>query len=787
MTPTAAPPQTDRLAVTGVGLITGAGATADECWTSITAGQTGIRKNTLFDTSELLTDWAGRITAPQSPDLDRCYSLAATAFAEALEASGLGLASIDRDRVGLVVGSSLGAMPTLEEVHRRYVTTGELDAATAATSQLPSVADFLAAEFGVHGPRVVTSNACAAGAVSIGYAAELLWNGDVDYVVCGGVDPLATLSAYGFTCLGALDPEPCSPLSASTGLTLGEGAGFMVLERTSSARRRGAEPLAEVAGYGLTCDGYHQTAPDPGGIGASSAMAEALRTAGLDPTDVDYINLHGTGTPTNDSVEPKALRLLFGSGSTPPASSTKSMLGHTLGAAGSVEAICSILAISRQALPPTINTRGAAQSFGLDIVPEVGREAAPRVVVSNSFAFGGNNASLVLTAPGYCPDRAGIPAPREVVVTGVAGLAGSAADTAALTAAFAGGRSCYDTWEEIAGLGPVAVGRVDTRLLGRKLNPAKVRRMDPLSILSASVVNDLYARHGKPSRVAAEQTGIVFGTGYGPVTAVSQFHRGVLDAGIAGANPLIFPNTVTNAAAGHLAMGNRYRGYTATLACGGSSSILALQLATRVIARGAAERIMIVIADEFPELGVRTAAQLPGYSRSGRIEVGGRTGTVLGEGAAAVLLESADSAQASGTPVLARVLGFGASGESAGLGRIDRDSLAWSRSMHRAVTNAGLTPAEIGTVVSAASGYDRVDAAQAKACSRAGLADRPTVTPKRTFGETYGSAGALGLVALIAGRPARSADHSVLVSTFAYGGSYAAAVVEIPGATEPVS
>ncbi|WP_328720724.1 beta-ketoacyl-[acyl-carrier-protein] synthase family protein [Streptomyces sp. NBC_00247] len=764
-----------NIALTGLGLITGAGDDVEKSWSSIAAGTTGIRTNTLFDTSELLTDWAGMATAEQPADLDRCYALAATAIREALHGSGLDLAAVDRDRVAVVVGSSLGAMPTLEATHRTFVLEGRLDVEQAVASQLPCVGDYIAAEFDLRGPRVVLSNACAASAVALGYAAELLWKGDVDYVVCGGVDPLAELSAYGFSALGALDAEPCSPLSASTGLTLGEGAGFMVLESVERAEGRGARVLAELGGYGLSCDGYHQTAPDPSGKGACAAMAQALDTAGLTPADVDYLNLHGTGTPANDASEPKALKLLFGL-EIPAASSTKSILGHTLGAAGAVEAVVSTLAIDRGTLPPTINTRGVASPYGLDVIPETGRDARPEVVVSNSFAFGGNNASVVINRPG----RTGSRPPRreavqEVVVTGVAGLAGTAGGTEAITAAFAEGRPCFDTFEEVVGIGRVPVGRVDIKAASRGTNPSRARRMDPLSLLAASAVNDLYARHGKPSRDVAESTGIVFATGYGPVTSVLRFHEGVVRSGITGANPSLFANTVVNAAAGHVAMLHRFRGYTATIANGGTSSVLALQLAARVIARGAAARIMVVVADEFPEQALATQAALPGYARSAHVVPGGRTGTVLSEGAAAILLESREAARDRGADVLARVRGFGASGESAGIGRIARDGAAWGRSLRSALAEADLGPEGIGTVVSAASGHPLVDLAQRAALRHTGLEGRPVLAPKALLGETYGSAGALGLVAALTGA---GTSGPVLLSSFAYGGSYAAAVLD---------
>ncbi|PRH78092.1 3-oxoacyl-ACP synthase [Streptomyces solincola] len=763
-----------RIAVTGLGLITGAGDDIEKGWDAIIAGIGGIRANDLFDTSELQTDRAGLVTAAQPPGVDRCYWLADTAVREALSRSGLDLDTADRDRGAVVVGSSLGAMPTLEGLHADLVHRGVLDASGAADCQLPCVADHIAAAFDLRGPRVVLSNACAASAVALGYAAELLWHGDVDFVVCGGVDPLATLSAYGFSALGALDPQPCSPLSASTGLTLGEGAGFLVLETAGHAERRGARPLAELGGYGLSGDGHHQTAPDPSGRGALAAMAEALRTAGFEPGDVDYLNLHGTGTPANDAAEPRALRLLFGD-DVPPASSTKSLTGHTLGAAGAVEAVASVLAVDRGQLPPTVNTRGVAQPHGLDIVPGRGRPASPEVVLSNSFAFGGNNASVVLGRPGrrrVSPRRAD--PVHEVVVTGVAGLAGAAGDTAELAEALAGGQACFTGTEHVPGRGEVPFGRADAERAARGVNPSRARRMDPLSLLAAAAVADLHARHGKPKRAEAEATGIVFATGYGPISSVMEFHEGVLRQGIHGANPTLFANTVVNAAPGHVAMLHRFRGYTATLA-GGTSSLQALQLASRVIARGAAERILVLAADEFPAKAVATQASLPGYAAGPHVVPGGGTGLVLTEGAVAVLLERADTARSRGAQVLARVRGHGAAGEAAGLGRLSRDGHAWSRALRAALDEAELAPGEVDTVVSAACGHRVVDLAQARALRLAGLDGRPTLTPKAQLGETYGSAGALGLVAAL-NQPVP--PGRLLLSGYAWGGSYAAAVLD---------
>ena len=764
----------NRVVVTGIGLTAAAGDDSKECWEGICAGRSGICKNVLFETRELLSEWAGMVTTKQDERVDRCYALADTAVREALADSGLVIDLNMSKRAGLVVGSSLGAMPSLEYAHRISLEEGFLDAWTMAGSMIHCVADHLAKKLGLRGPRAVTSNACAAGAIAVGYAVEQLWFGDVDVVVCGGVDPLTELSSYGFTCLGALDSEPCSPLSASSGLTLGEGAGFLVLEREDDAQRRGATILAEVSGYGTSCDGHHQTAPDPGGEGACRSMASALKVAQFGPEEIDYINLHGTGTPANDSVEPKAIRLLFKGADIPPASSTKSALGHTLGAAGAVETVCSVLAIINQILPPTLGTRELETRSGLDIVPEKSRPAELHVVLSNSFAFGGNNASVVVNEPGYRPGRATVSHHQDVVITGVSGVVGAASSLEEIHRAFASGNQLAGI-EVLQDGTQIPFGRANLKALSRRINPSKVRRMDPMGILAGAAASDLMKGQGRQSRAWAEETGIVFATGYGPLSAVSSFNEGIVRQGIAGGNALVFPNTVVNAAAGHLAMLNRFRGYTATLACGGTSSVLALQLATRVISRGGSDRIVVVVVDELPEIAVRAVSRLPGY-RGGTPGEPER-GAFLAEGAVAIMLEARARAEERGVRILGTPRGFGASGEPVGVAGLSTDGAAWARSIQMALEQSQIQAADVTRVVRAACGHPVVDLAESRAIRNSGLVGAAQFEPKRTIGESWGSAAGLGLAAALTD-PVTTPGDLILATSFAHGGSFASLVVE---------
>jgi 3-oxoacyl-[acyl-carrier-protein] synthase II len=247
------------------------------------------------------------------------------------------------------------------------------------------------------GPKTTFMTACSSGATAIGYARDLIRLGAAEVMVCGGTEPLCRITYSAFNALQAVDPDYCKPFDRHRrGLTLGEGAGILILESLDHARRRGAGIYAEVLGCGISCDANHMTAPDPEAAGAVSAMTAALADAGIPPADVDYINAHGTATPANDRMEIRGIKTVFGARARRiPVSSTKSMIGHTLGAAGAIEAVACMLAIEHQFIPPTIHHETPDVDCDLDVVPGKARTAQVNTVLSNSFAFGGNNTALL--------------------------------------------------------------------------------------------------------------------------------------------------------------------------------------------------------------------------------------------------------------------------------------------------------------------------------------------------------------------------------------------------------
>jgi 3-oxoacyl-[acyl-carrier-protein] synthase II len=403
-----------RVVVTGIGVVSPVGLDAPSTWTALAAGRSGVAKISHFDASDFPVRIAAEVPGfdpeavfgrRRSKHLDRVSQLALVAAGEALSQSGLDVHAA-ADRIGTVWGTGIGGIRSLEvgldvlnERGPEWINPYTLP------MMIPNmVAGHVAMEWGLRGYSTCTVTACSASAQAIGDSLDLIRAGRVDAVVCGGAEASITkLGIAGFAAMKALstrneDPEGASrPFDARRdGFVMGEGAAALVLEERDAAITRGASILAELAGYGATSDAYHMTAPHPQGEGAVRAMREALADAGLSPSDVGYVNAHGTSTPPNDRIETLALKQVFPD-KVPPVSSTKSMTGHTLGAAGALEAAVCVLALNAQLLPPTINQETADPDCDLDYVANAARPASLTAALTNSFGFGGHNASLVFT------------------------------------------------------------------------------------------------------------------------------------------------------------------------------------------------------------------------------------------------------------------------------------------------------------------------------------------------------------------------------------------------------
>jgi 3-oxoacyl-[acyl-carrier-protein] synthase II len=407
-----------RVMVTGLGVVSPLGNDVETLWANLVAGVSGAGPITRFDASNLDSRFAcevkdfsteGVLDRKDSKRMDRFVQYAAVAAHGAMQWARLDLDAVDRDRVGVVIGSGIGGMETFETQHRILLEKGP---GRVSPYFIPMMISDMAAgqvsiRFGLRGPNFGTVSACASGAHAIGESLRLLRAGDADVMICGGAESTITpMAIAGFCSARALSTRNDDPQRASRpfdrdrdGFVIGEGAGVLVLETEAHARRRDAPVLCELGGYGASADAYHLTAPAEDGNGAARAMRRALQDAGLAPEDVDYINAHGTSTPAGDPVEVQAVKSVFGEHAHRlMMNATKSMTGHLLGAAGGLEAVITALVLARGIVPPTINLDHADPRCDLDFVPLQARTQSVRAAVSNSFGFGGHNATLALKA-----------------------------------------------------------------------------------------------------------------------------------------------------------------------------------------------------------------------------------------------------------------------------------------------------------------------------------------------------------------------------------------------------
>jgi len=401
----------ERVVITGLGTINAIAGNASEFSSALRQGVCGIGPVTVFDTTGFRTRTGGEVRnfvpakmLPPEFSIKRMSRSDLMAMAAALEAlSDAGLFPFPdelRADAGVVIGGGAGGMLEGEEAYRRYLTGSGKGVRYSKFSSFccASSADHIASNFGLMGPKTTFMTACSSGATAIGWAGDLIRDKLATLVVSGGTEPLCRVTYAAFNALQAVDTEYCKPFDKNRrGLSLGEGAGIMILEALSHAQKRGARIYGEVLGYGVSCDSYHMTAPDPQASGAARCIAAALQDSGVSPDRVDYINAHGTATPANDLMETRGIKAVFGKRAYHiPVSSTKSMTGHTLGASGAIEGVASVLGIFQRFIPPTIHLTERDPECDLDYVTEGSREAEVNIVLSNSFAFGGNNTAIVL-------------------------------------------------------------------------------------------------------------------------------------------------------------------------------------------------------------------------------------------------------------------------------------------------------------------------------------------------------------------------------------------------------
>ena len=403
-----------RVVVTGMGMISPIGHSVDESWQAAVAGQSGIGLNESFDTTDYAVKICGSVrdfdispymNPKEARRIDKFIQLGVAAAAQAIKDAGLEANPADADRIGVAIGSGIGGINTIETTHDTLVKSGprRVSPFFVPGVVINMISGNVSIEYGFKGPNIAVVTACTTGTHNIGFGARMIQYGDADVMVVGGAEAATSpITVGGFASMRALSSRNDEPEKASRpwdedrdGFVLGEGAGVLVIEEYERAKARGAQIYAEVLGFGMSADAFHITGPAESGEGGAAAMRNALNDAGLNPQQLGYLNAHGTSTPLGDVAETKGVKSIFGDDTKLMVSSTKSMIGHLLGAAGSVEAIFTIKALQDQVIAPTINLDKPGEGCDLDYVPNAARDLEMTAAASNSFGFGGTNGTLV--------------------------------------------------------------------------------------------------------------------------------------------------------------------------------------------------------------------------------------------------------------------------------------------------------------------------------------------------------------------------------------------------------
>lgn len=769
-----------RVVVTSVGAITSQGATAADFWQGVKGCRVAIRPVVHMSMDGFRTRIGGEVVDDPGETLpyphpdgfrDRAFDFALTAAREAFDATTIGFSHVPPERWGVVIGTCNAGLLSGEHWYKERLAGHSPNPTLAALVPPQALSEAIAGAFGFLGPALSINTACAAGANAIGYAAELIRYGQADAVLAGGTDAFSDVLFAGFSSLESLSPEPAAPYSKNRqGLSLGEGSGMLVLVSAEAAREAGAPVLAEIVGYGLSADGYHPTAPHPEGVGAARAIRAALSAAGVEPADIQYVNSHGTGTPKNDPAETAATKLGLGeSARTLAVSSTKSMIGHLLGAAGAVEAIVTVKAIEEQIAPPTANFSEPDPDCDLDYVPNGARPMPISYAISNNFAFGGANACVVLAHT----EARDAPPPRpnfdRVVITGRATLTSAGNDPAAILTRYASGVPV--TRAERG----VQLGRVEydpSAFLSRR----DTRRMDRLGIFAISAtrlaLEDARLAVSEDNR---ERIGVVFGTGVGPMESMENFSRPLFEEGPGAANPAIFPNTVYNAAGGQVAIHVGTIGPASTVTAGHGAGSSAICYGYDLVSCDRASAIVCLAADTLTDTVIEAYRELGLLKRE---EAGDSQGFALAEAGIALVLERRSVAEARGAPIYGEVLGYGITSDARGVGAIDPRGRGLARAIEIALSQANLAASDIRSVWANAAGLRIADRAEAAALRRV-FGTPPVVhKPKLLFGEPMGAGGALNAaLACQAWQDQPSMAGPTLITSMSLGGTNFATVL----------
>ena len=788
-----------RCVVTGLGVICAIGNNVEETWKNALASVSGIHKTTSVDTDKCYADLAAEVHCDTLDDVeapeekDRVSKLCIKAANEALQDAGLGRFADDA-RVSVIIGSCVGGVLSVEHYHQN----GK-DANDIPKMPIASIASQVAEMCGAGGIVTNVANACAAGTISIALACDLIRAGRADVVVAGGADSFAAVPYSGFLSLHALDENGCSPFNHCNGITLGEGAGIVIVESFEHAQKRNAKTYCEVLGAGVTSDAHHITAPREDALCLTEAMERAVKNSGIQKSDIGYVNAHGTGTGKNDNAEITAFQKFFAAENpTVSVSSTKVMTGHCLGAAGAIEAVFSIKALTTDTVLPTLHysaedSEALKSKVGqMDFVQNVPHAKELKCVMSNNVAFGGTNASIV-----FSKETGNVPKQpcrgKKIAVTGLGIVCPLGNSKAAYLAAVE-----KDAKPETASVRST-IALDDYKELGIKM--AFYRKLDNLGQLqTVSGMRSLQDADFKVTEENAKDIGIIVGTSEGGLGATYDFEELIAKLGNAQGSAFKFPHTVYNAAGGYLSICSGIKGYGVTITTGPVSGLDSIGYAMNVIHDGQESAMMatgtdenLPIIEEFVEkLGVAADKPVEPYSNA--------NGFVVGDGSVSILMETEDFAKARQAKVYCYALGYGNGRKNVKFGKIEGSGEALDKAILEALADARISADEIDAVCGFANGCKKIDDIERNAINRVfgeRLASIPVFEVKERIGE--GRAGASALAAaeaalLLSGE--LPGDHAyfigkdgavskkwvaaeakkILIISFATGGSYSAVV-----------
>jgi len=737
----------NRCVITGLGVISAIGNNVEECFTNALNSVCGIKETHTVDTENCYANLAAEVhyddldKIPNTENLDRVSKLCIKATLEALEDSKLEIKENDKN-VSVIMGSCVGGAVSIDHYYRN-----NKDKNDVAKMPISAIASSVASYINAGGVVTNIANACAAGTISIAYACDLIRSGKAEAVIAGGTDAFASVPYAGFLALHALDSNPCSPFNHLSGITLGEGSGALVVESYEHAKARGAHIYCEVLGSGVTSDAHHITAPRPDGECQMNAINLAINTSGVKKSDIGYINAHGTGTAKNDEAEFLSLHTIFDNeNDNLSVSSTKAMVGHCLGAAGAIEAVFAVKALTENKVPATLGysdedlEKLKERAGKIDFVPNKSKDKELNTVMSNSFAFGGNNASII-----FSKNEGNVKEENNKDGIYITGLG--------IVSPMGNGVNNYinkinENVKPEANSIHSTVTVDDYNEVGLKM--AFYRKLDNFCQLQAvSGMQALKDANIEVNDDNATSIGIVVGSSLGALGTCCQFTENIVEKGNSNGSAFKFPNTVYNAAGGYLSICSGIKGYNVTVTNGNQSGLQSVAYGMNILRQNKETYVVATGTDDNIEIINELYNKLNMVSNDVAMPFDNKNGFTLSDGSTSIILENGKNAESRGAKKYAKLLGYGMAYKGVDFATLKGSDEALDRAINDALKDANLTINDIDTVSGFANGIKEVDDIEINSLQRVfgnKLSNINLLEVKSHIGEARASAASMALV-----------------------------------------